>query len=416
MTENKTAPYNPAEIEARWQKKWEADGLYHSDVDPKRQKFYALTMLPYPSGDLHIGHWYAMVPSDARARFKRMNGFNVMFPIGFDAFGLPAENAAINHNIHPKEWTYKNIERMRKQLKSMGAMFDWRREAISADPEYYRWTQWFFTQLYKHGLAYQKKSPVDWCPHCNTTLAREQVWGDDRHCERCGTPVIRKNLKQWYFRITNYADELKDFSKFDWPERVQTLEKNWIGERSDGAAVFFDTEVGDKLEVFTTRPDTLWGVTFMVLAPEHFLVEKITSPEQKAAVEAYVRETARQSDIQREVTDREKTGVFTGGYAINPVSKERVPIWIADYVLMSYGTGAIMAVPAHDERDFAFAYKFHLPIKVVIQAPGEAPADPATMTESAVAHGDMINSGILSGTPGDKAFDKAIEYVESLGA
>jgi leucyl-tRNA synthetase len=416
MTENKTPFYSPAEIEARWQQKWEADGLYHSDIDPNRQKFYALTMLPYPSGDLHIGHWYAMVPSDARARFKRMNGFNVMFPIGFDAFGLPAENAAINHNIHPKEWTYKNIERMRKQLRSMGPMFDWRREAISADPEYYRWTQWFFTQLYKHGLAYQKKSPVDWCPHCNTTLAREQVWGDDRHCERCGTPVIRKNLKQWYFRITNYADELKDFSKVDWPERVQTLEKNWIGERSNGAAVFFDTEVGEKLEVFTTRPDTLWGVTFMVLAPEHFLVEKITSPEQKAAVEAYVRETARQSDIQREVTDREKTGVFTGGYAINPVSKERVPIWIADYVLMSYGTGAIMAVPAHDERDFAFAHKFHLPIKVVIQAPGEAPADPATMTESAVAHGDMINSGILSGTPGDKAFDKAIEYVEGLGA
>jgi leucyl-tRNA synthetase len=416
MTENKAPIYNPKDVETRWQQKWESDGLYHSDVDPKQPKFYALTMLPYPSGDLHIGHWYAMVPSDARARFKRMNGLNVMFPMGFDAFGLPAENAAINHNIHPKEWTYKNIERMRKQLKSMGAMFDWRREAISADPEYYRWTQWFFTQLYKHGLAYQKTSPVDWCPHCNTTLAREQVWGDDRHCERCGTPVIRKNLQQWYFRITNYADELKDFSKIDWPERVQTLEKNWIGERSDGAAVFFDTEVGEKLEVFTTRPDTLWGVTFMVLAPEHTLVQKITSPEQKAAVDAYIRETARQSDIQREVTDREKTGVFTGGYAINPVNKERIPIWIADYVLMSYGTGAIMAVPAHDERDFAFAHKFHLPIKVVIQAPGETPADPATMTESAVAHGDMINSGILSGTAGDQAFDKAIEYVESLGA
>jgi leucyl-tRNA synthetase len=416
MTENKAPIYNPKDVETRWQQKWESDGLYHSDVDPKQPKFYALTMLPYPSGDLHIGHWYAMVPSDARARFKRMNGLNVMFPMGFDAFGLPAENAAINHNIHPKEWTYKNIERMRKQLKSMGAMFDWRREAISADPEYYRWTQWFFTQLYKHGLAYQKTSPVDWCPHCNTTLAREQVWGDDRHCERCGTPVIRKNLQQWYFRITNYADELKDFSKIDWPERVQTLEKNWIGERSDGAAVFFDTEVGEKLEVFTTRPDTLWGVTFMVLAPEHTLVQKITSPEQKAAVDTYIRETARQSDIQREVTDREKTGVFTGGYAINPVNKERIPIWIADYVLMSYGTGAIMAVPAHDERDFAFAHKFHLPIKVVIQAPGETPADPATMTESAVAHGDMINSGILSGTAGDQAFDKAIEYVESLEA
>jgi len=416
MTENKAPIYNPKDIETRWQEKWESDGLYHSDVDPNRKKFYALTMLPYPSGDLHIGHWYAMVPSDARARFKRMNGFNVMFPMGFDAFGLPAENAAINHNIHPKEWTYKNIERMRKQLKSMGSMFDWRREAISADPEYYRWTQWFFNQLYKHGLAYQKTSPVDWCPHCNTTLAREQVWGDDRHCERCGTPVIRKNLQQWYFRITRYADELKDFSKIDWPERVQTLEKNWIGERSDGAAVFFDTEVGEKLEVFTTRPDTLWGVTFMVLAPEHSLVQKITTPEQKAVVDAYIHETARQSEIQREVVDREKTGVFTGGYAINPVNKERIPIWIADYVLMSYGTGAIMAVPAHDSRDFAFAKKFDLPIKVVIREPGETPADPATMTESAVAHGDMINSGHLSGTPGAQAFDKAIEYVESLGA
>jgi leucyl-tRNA synthetase len=357
--------YNPTEIESKWQERWERDGLYHSDIDPARPKHYALTMLPYPSGDLHIGHWYAMTPSDARARFKRMQGYNVLFPMGFDAFGLPAENAAIKRNIHPKEWTYRNIERMRTQLRSMGAMFDWRREAVSADPEYYRWTQWFFTQLYRHDLAYRKLSPVDWCPNCNTTLAREQVWGDDRHCERCGTPVIKKNLVQWFFKTTQYAEELLRYDGIDWPERVQTLQTNWIG-RSEGASVTFHTEQGDPLEVFTTRPDTLWGVTFMVLAPEHPLVAKITTPEQQAEVDAYIQQTLRQSDIQRETADKDKTGVFTGGYAINPVNAQRVPIWIADYVMMTYGTGAIMAVPAHDERDFAFALKFGLPIIPVI--------------------------------------------------
>jgi leucyl-tRNA synthetase len=238
-------------------------------------------MLPYPSGDLHIGHWYAMAPSDARARYKRMNGFNVLFPIGFDAFGLPAENAAINHNIHPCTWTYSNIDRMRKQLKTMGAMFDWRREIISSDEKYYRWTQWFFEQLYKHGLAYHKMSPVDWCPHCNTTLAREQVWGDDRHCERCGTPVIKKNLDQWFFKITNYAEELLNYDTLDWPSRVRVLQTNWIG-KSEGALAKFHTEQGDELEVFTTRPDTLWGVTFMVLAPEHPLVKKLTTTAQQS--------------------------------------------------------------------------------------------------------------------------------------
>ena len=357
--------YDPKEIEPKWQKKWETDGLYHADVDPSKPKHYALTMLPYPSGDLHIGHWYAMTPSDARARFMRMNGNNVLFPIGFDAFGLPAENAAVKRNIHPKEWTYSNIERMRQQLRSMGAMFDWRREAISSDPEYYRWSQWFFTQLRKHGLAYRKKAPVDWCPHCNTTLAREQVWGDDRHCERCGTPVIKKTLEQWFFRTTSYAEELLDFSHLDWPERVQTLQSNWIG-RSEGASVYFRTEYDDLLEVFTTRPDTLWGATFMVLAPEHPLVLKITAPDRKAEVDAYISQAVRQSDIQREAVDKDKTGVFTGGYAVNPVNNEKIPIWIADYVLVTYGTGAIMAVPAHDERDFAFALKYGLPILPVI--------------------------------------------------
>ncbi len=365
---NETPAYHPAEIEAKWQAKWDADGLYHSDIDPNKPKYYALTMLPYPSGDLHIGHWYAMTPSDARARYLRMKGYNVLFPIGFDAFGLPAENAAIKRSIHPKEWTFKNIENMRKQLRSMGAMFDWRREAVSADPIYYKWTEWFFIQLFKHGLAYRKMSPVDWCPTCNTTLAREQVWGDDRHCERCETPVIKKDLDQWFFKTTQYADELLNFETIDWPERVRVLQTNWIG-RSEGASVIFKTEQGDPLEVFTTRPDTLWGATFMVLSPEHPLVERVATPECKAAVIEYQAQAARQSDIDREAADKEKTGVFTGGFAINPVNGARIPIWIADYVLMTYGTGAIMAVPAHDERDFAFAIKYGLPIIPVIDRP-----------------------------------------------
>ena len=230
--------YTPKEIEPKWQEKWEADGLYHSDIDESKPKHYALTMLPYPSGDLHIGHWYAMTPSDARARYMRMKGYNVLFPMGFDAFGLPAENAAIRDGIHPMVRTFQNIERMRRQMRSMGTMFDWQREAVSAEPEYYKWTEWFFIQLYKLGLAYRKMSAVDWCPHCNTTLAREQVWGDDRHCERCGTPVIKKNLEQWFFKATKYADELLDFDNLDWPQTVKTLQTNWIG-RSEGASVIF---------------------------------------------------------------------------------------------------------------------------------------------------------------------------------
>ncbi len=398
---NKT--YDPATIEAKWQKRWEADGLYRSVIDESKPKHYALTMLPYPSGNLHIGHWYAMTPSDARARYKRMQGYNVLFPMGFDAFGLPAENAAIKRGIHPKEWTYANIAHMREQLKSMGAMFDWEREAVSADPEYYRWTEWFFIQLYKHGMAYRKKSPVDWCPTCNTTLAREQVWGEDRHCERCGTPVVKKNLEQWFFTTTKYADELLDFSNLDWPEPVRIMQTNWVG-RSEGASVVFRTEVGDPMEVFTTRPDTLWGATFMVLAPEHPLVEKITTPEQRASVEAYQALAARQSDIERQATDKEKTGVFTGGYAVNPVNGAKIPIWIADYVLMSYGTGAIMAVPAHDERDFEFARKYGLEIIPVIQPadeqgnPVEPILDGETMEAAYIGPGVMVNSGPFDGT------------------
>ncbi len=390
--------YDPSTIEPKWQQRWEAEGLYRSDVDPARPKHYALTMLPYPSGELHIGHWYAISPSDAQARFMRMRGANVLFPMGFDAFGLPAENAAIKRNIHPKQWTYANIERMRGQLRRMGTMIDWRRETVSADPEYYRWTQWFFLQFFHNDLAYRKKAAVDWCPSCNTTLAREQVIGDDRHCERCGTPVVRKELAQWFFRTTRYAEELLDFSQIDWPERVQTLQSRWIG-RSEGASVVFPTESGESIEVFTTRPDTIWGATFLVLAPEHPLVGSLTGPDRKAEVDEYVTTAVRQSDIQREATDKEKTGVFTGGYAINPANGERIPVWISDYILMSYGTGAIMAVPAHDERDFAFAGRFGLETRPVIDE-----------------RGAMLDSGPLTGTPAEEAFDRTVAWLEEKGA
>ena len=406
--------YDPTTIEKKWQDQWDKDGLYHADIDNSKEKFYALTMLPYPSGNLHIGHWYAMTPSDARARYKRMKGFNVMFPMGFDAFGLPAENAAIKRNIHPKEWTYGNIAHMREQLRSMGNMFDWRREAVSCDPEYYRWTQWYFAQLLKNDMAYRKMSPVDWCPNCNTTLAREQVWGEDRHCERCDTPVIKKDLAQWFFRITNYAEELLNFSGIDWIDRVRLLQTNWIG-KSTGANVVFKTEQGDPLEVFTTRPDTLWGATFMVLAPEHPLVEKITTPDRKNKVNDYIDEAVRQTEIQREATDKEKTGIFTGGYAINPVNEEKIPIWVADYVLMTYGTGAIMGVPAHDERDFAFARKFGLDVIVVIQPEDMEPLDGATMPDAVPAKGKMVNSGPLNGTAADKTIKAAIDFIQDKG-
>jgi leucyl-tRNA synthetase len=359
--------YNPIETEKKWQKRWIETGLYRAVEDPDRPKHYALTMLPYTSGDLHIGHWYAMAPSDAKARYMRMNGYNVLFPPGFDAFGLPAENAAIKHGVHPMKWTLDNVERMRRQLATMGAMWSWEHEAVTCLPGYYKWTQWFFLQFYDRGLAYRAKAPVDFCPNCNTTLAREQVWGEDRHCERCETPVIKKELEQWFFRITDYAQQLlDDMYQIDWPERVKIMQRNWIG-RSEGARVLFRSERGDPIEVFTTRPDTLWGATFMVLAPEHPLVAKLTSDACRQAVADYTFEASRQSEIERLATDKEKSGVFTGAYAVNPVNGARVPIWIADYVLMAYGTGAIMAVPAHDERDFAFAIKFGLPILPVIQ-------------------------------------------------
>ena len=407
------AKYIPQEIEDRWQQRWDEDQLYRALVDQSREKYYALTMLPYPSGDLHIGHWYAMTPSDARARYMRMKGYNVMFPIGFDAFGLPAENAAIKRNVHPKEWTYKNIDNMRKQLRTMGAMWDWEREAVSCDPGYYRWSQWFFLQLYKNDMVYRKQSPVDYCPNCNTTLAREQVWGDDRHCERCSTPVIEKDLEQWFFKITDYSEELLDYSHIDWPDRVKLLQTNWIG-RSEGAHVDFYTEDSQVIEVFTTRPDTLWGATFMVLAPEHHLVESLTTEDKRPEVETYVEAAVRQTDVQRESANRVKTGVFTGGYAINPVNKERIPVWVADYVLMTYGTGAIMAVPAHDERDFEFARKYGIEVRPVIQGIEESiPPDGTSMEEPTLVLGKMINSGPMTDTPASESVEKTLAWLES---
>ncbi|MFN2170205.1 MAG: leucine--tRNA ligase [Candidatus Promineifilaceae bacterium] len=406
--------YKPQELEPRWQNTWNETALYRQVIDENTPKYYAMTMLPYPSGDLHIGHWYAMAPSDARARYLRMKGYNVMFPMGFDAFGLPAENAAIKQNVHPKTWTYANIERMRAQLRSMGTMIDWQREAISADPSYYRWSQWFFKKLMEMGLAYRKMSAVDFCPHCNTTLAREQVWGEDRHCERCGTPVIKKDLEQWFFKITDYADELLDFSQIDWPERVITMQTNWIG-RSTGADVTFRSESGEPIEIFTTRPDTLWGATFMVLAPEHPLVDQITTPEQAEAVQAYREQAARLSDIDRETAEREKTGVFTGAYAINPVNKARIPIWIADYVMMGYGSGAIMAVPAHDERDFEFARKYGLEIIEVILVPGRDVNEPMTEATTSKTEGVMINSDFFNGTPVTEGIEKVTAWLEEQG-
>jgi leucyl-tRNA synthetase len=410
--------YNPQEIEPRWQQRWEDDKLYRSKVDWSKPKHYALTMLPYPSGDLHIGHWFAMTPSDARARWMRMKGYNVLFPMGFDAFGLPAENAAVQRNIHPKIWTYNNIERMRKQLRSMGAMFDWEREAVSCDPEYYRWTEWFFKKFYEAGLAYRGEALVNWSPTLQTVLANEQVI--DGKDERTGQPVVQKMMTQWFFRYTRYTDEMLDFSKTDWPEPIKIMQTNWIG-RSEGAHVTFKTEQGDPLEIYTTRPDTLWGATFMVLAPEHPLVDKITTPEQKRAVDEYKAATARATEIERASETREKTGVFTGGYAINPVNQARIPIWIADYVMITYGTGAIMAVPSGDQRDFDFARKFGLEIVPVIQPEGEH-FDGATMTEAYDGAGYMINSGQFDGTfsNGEKgrknpAISVVIDWLQSQG-
>ncbi len=408
-----TLLYNPQEIEKKWQEKWAADGIYSVTEDNSRPKFYALTMFPYTSGDLHIGHWYAMAPSDVRARFKRMQGYNVLHPMGFDAFGLPAENAAINHGIHPRTWTMKNIENMRHQLKSMGAIYDWSREVITSEPEYYKWTQWFFLKLYEAGLAYRAKAPVNWCPSCQTVLANEQVINGC--CERCDTTVTKKELEQWFFRITKYAEELLDHSQIDWPERIKVMQKNWIG-KSTGAEIAFDLEHKDLVEkeirVFTTRPDTIFGVTFFVLAPEHPLVPQLTTPERRAEVEEYIEWARRQAEFERTAEEREKTGVFLGSYVINKLNGERVPIWIADYVLPSYGTGAVMGVPAHDQRDFDFAKKFGLPIRVVVAPPDWSGEE---LTSAYTGPGIMVNSGQFNGLWSEQGSEAICDFLEQKG-
>lgn len=355
------------EIEKKWQKKWNDTKLYSFDKSRIKDKYYVLEMFSYPSGaKLHAGHWYNYGPTDSYARFMRMQGKEVFQPMGFDAFGLPAENYAIKSGIHPQDSTLKNIDTMEKQLKAMGASFDWDYEIKTCMPDYYKWTQWIFLQLYHNGLAYRKEAPVNWCPSCNTVLANEQVV--DGACERCGTTVLRKNLTQWFFKITKYAEELlQGLDTLDWPEKTKAMQRNWIG-KSSGGEIEFKCESGDTFRVFTTRADTVFGVSYVILAPEHPLVDKITTPEQKEAVEAYKLQCAKASEIERLSTTREKTGVFTGAYCINPVNGDKVPVWIGDYVLYSYGTGAVMGVAAHDERDYDFAKKFNLQIKRVIKS------------------------------------------------
>jgi leucyl-tRNA synthetase len=410
--------YDHAAIESRWQARWDELRLHDTDLhDDSRPRFYLLTMYPYPSGALHIGHWYIVTPTDAIARYRRMHGDNVFLPIGFDAFGLPAENAAIKGGFHPREWTMANIEKMRRQFRSMGATFAWENEVVTCDPDYYRWNQWLFVQLMERGLAYRAVSSVDWCPN-DGTLAREQVEGTDRSCWRCGAKVEKRELPQWYLRITDYADELLDFTGIDWPEPIRIMQTNWIG-RSSGAEIVFDTAPsphhagGEELRVFTTRPDTLFGATFMVLAPEHPLVPTLTAPARRAEVEAYVAQAAARTEIDRLSADREKTGVAIGADAVNPVNGARIPIFIADYVLATYGTGAIMAVPAHDERDFAFARRYGLPIVKVVM-PRDADPD-EELTAAFVEHTTdevMVNSGRFTGRRAADAWHEIVSWLD----
>ena len=402
---------NLPEIEKKWQKKWADTGLYKFDKNSDKPKKYVLEMFSYPSGaNLHVGHWYNYGLTDVYARYSRMKGFNVFHPMGFDAFGLPAENYAIKTGIHPKDSTLKNIETMERQLKEMGASFDWDYEIKTCLPDYYKWTQWCFVQLYKRGLAYRANAPVNWCPKCNTVLANEQVV--DGCCERCGTPVIRKHLTQWFFKITDYAEELlDDLDKLDWPEKTKLMQKNWIG-KSTGSEIKFQVVGGGELSVFTTRADTLYGCTYVVISPEHELVDSLTTPEQKKAVEEYKLYAAKASEIDRLSTTREKTGVFTGSYAINPINGRKIPIWAADYVLASYGTGVVMAVPSHDERDFEFATKYGLPIERVVEKLREDQDGTLPFVEY---DGKLVNSEGFNGltvTEGKKAIT---EYLEKNG-
>ncbi|MDP2865182.1 MAG: leucine--tRNA ligase, partial [Elusimicrobiota bacterium] len=388
------------EIDARQQARWKAQDAFKTASLPLKPKFYCLDMFPYPSGDgLHVGHPEGYTASDILCRYKRMKGFEVLHPMGWDAFGLPAENYAISTGMHPRITTEKNCATFRRQIDSLGFSYDWDREIYTTDPAYYRWTQWIFLQLFKKGLAYEATVPINWCPKCKTGLANEEVF--QGKCDRCETPIEKKNLRQWMLRITAYGDRLlADLEGTDWPHSTMLMQKNWIG-RSEGAEVDFALPDGGKITVFTTRPDTLYGATYMVLAPEHPLTARLTTPEQKAAVEAYVAAAANKSDLERTELAKDKTGVFTGAYAVNPVNGEELPIWTADYVLTTYGTGAIMAVPAHDERDHEFAEKFGLKIIEVLKAPadwkGEGPF---------CGDGTSINSGIIDGLPTPEAKKK----------
>ena len=388
-------------IDQKWQEEWKKNGLYKYNPNSTKPKFYTMEMFSYPSGaKLHLGHWFNFAPADSFARFKKMQGYNVFHPMGFDAFGLPAENYAIKTGIHPEDSTMKNIETMKRQLNEMGGSYDWDYSVQTCMPNYYKWTQWLFVKLYKAGLAYKKEAPVNWCDSCKTVLANEQVV--DGCCERCGTVVVKKKLSQWFFKITDYAEEiLNDLDKIDWPESTKKVQQNWIG-RSTGSEITFKTEDGKHdITVFTTRADTLNGVTYVVLAPESELVDKIVTEDCKKAVEDYRLETAKLTEIDRLSTERPKTGTFTGAYAINPLNGDRVPIWIADYVLEDYGTGFVMAVPAHDERDFAFASKYNLPIKRVITSKeGEEPELPY------VEYGVLTNSGKYNGLTSSEAKEK----------
>jgi len=404
-------------IEPKWQKYWEDNKTFKASEDPafpKEKRRYVLDMFPYPSDQgLHVGHPEGYTATDIYCRYLRMNGYNVLHPMGFDSFGLPAENYAIKMGIHPAKTTGDNINHFRKQIKALGFSYDWDREVATSDENYYKWTQWIFLKLFEKGLAYEAESPINWCPSCKTGLANEEVV--DGLCERCKSRVVRKRIRQWILKITSYAERLlEDLDGLDWPEPVKQMQRNWIG-RSEGADVTFKIEGHpDTLEIYTTRPDTLFGVTYMVLSPEHHLVEKITTAEQKAAVAAYLEEAAKKSDLERTDLAKEKTGVFSGAYAVNPVNDEKIPIWIADYVLISYGTGAIMAVPAHDERDWEFAKVFNLPIRQVVA--GEKPESKkdhsAQPTECTIAYGYSVNSGFISGLPTSEAQNKITKWLE----
>jgi leucyl-tRNA synthetase len=411
-----TSEYDFTAIEDRWMKTW-IDGHYWSapEVPDEKLKRYTLTMYPYPSGDLHMGHVEIFSIHDSIARFYRMNGYQVLNPIGFDAFGLPAENAAIKRGVDPREWTYTNIDKLYTSAQRLGCSFDWDRTIRTCDPEYYRWNQWFFLRFYERGLAYKKAAPVNWCPHDKTVLANEQVIAG--RCDRCDTPVVKRFLAQWFFKITDYADELLEGIDQNpkWGERLRMLQRNWIG-RSFGAEVTFALEgIDEPVTVYTTRPDTLWGATFFVMAPEHPLADDLVGGSDKEAeLAAFRDEVSRMTEIDRTSTDRPKKAMFTGKHATNPVNGERVPVWVADYVLMDYGTGAIMAVPAHDERDFDFARQYDLPIRVVIQPEG-TDLDPDTMTGAYLDEGVMVNSGPFDGTSTAESVKVVTDWLEEQG-